>query len=121
MAAPSVTLRGGAEMPALAWGSGTAWFRRDPGDLDAAVNPALQANVTEALRAGVRHLDAAEMCVPSSLGVVVVASRRALARCAAADARARRNDAQGTTTRRTWARRWARFCARAPWRATSSG
>ncbi len=67
MAAPSVRLRGGAAMPALAWGSGTAWFRRDPGDLDAAVNPALQANVTEALRAGVRHLDAAEMCVPSPL------------------------------------------------------
>ena len=62
-AVPTVTLRGGARMPALAWGTGTSWFNRAPSeDLDASAIPELQASVVEALRAGVRHLDAAEMC-----------------------------------------------------------
>ena len=61
MSEPSVVLRSGARMPALAWGTGTTWFCRAPGDLEAAPNTALQANIVEALRAGVRHLDCAEM------------------------------------------------------------
>ena len=58
---PAVVLRSGAKMPALAWGTGTAWFCRAPEDLEAATNAPLQANLVDALRSGFRHLDAAEM------------------------------------------------------------
>jgi alcohol dehydrogenase (NADP+) len=61
MAEPAVVLRSGARMPALAWGTGTTWFCREPVDLEAAPNATLQANIVEALRAGLRHLDCAEM------------------------------------------------------------
>ena len=58
---PAVVLRSGAKMPAMAWGTGTAWFCRTPEDLEAANNAPLQENMVDALRAGFRHLDAAEM------------------------------------------------------------
>ncbi len=63
MAPPTVALRSGDRMPALAFGTGTAWFNRAPGDLDAPADPKLQRSIVDALRAGVRHLDCAEMCV----------------------------------------------------------
>lgn len=56
-APPSVLLSDGRPMPALAWGTGTAWFGRGGGP-DAA---ALAASVEGALDAGFRHLDCAEM------------------------------------------------------------
>jgi hypothetical protein len=81
MAAPGVTLRGGAVMPALAWGTGTSWFTRTPSDLDAATNSELQANIVDALRAGIRHLDCAEMCVRLGVRWLLGAGMR-LTRCA---------------------------------------
>lgn len=61
MPVQAITLPSGTAMPALAWGLGTSWFVRQPADLDVASVPAQQQGVLEALRAGFRHLDSAQM------------------------------------------------------------
>jgi len=54
---PSVTLAPGLSMPAIGYGVGTAWFKSAGGDKDAA----MREGITNALDAGFRHIDEAEM------------------------------------------------------------
>lgn len=54
---PTIHLRDGTPIPQLAYGSGTAWFKRDAG---APVNPDLVAATSKVLSLGYRHLDTAE-------------------------------------------------------------
>eukprot|EP00968_Pinguiococcus_pyrenoidosus_P027021 scaffold7347_cov223-Pinguiococcus_pyrenoidosus.AAC.2 len=53
---------GGPQMPLLAFGTGTSWFRRD----DRGNDDLLRTSVLQALQGGVRHLDCAgAMSVPA--------------------------------------------------------
>ncbi|KAG1664412.1 hypothetical protein FOA52_009734 [Chlamydomonas sp. UWO 241] len=54
----AVKLSSGRSMPQLAFGAGTAWFKREGA---APLNMELVASVKAALSAGMRHLDLAEM------------------------------------------------------------
>ncbi|KAJ3375510.1 hypothetical protein GGF31_004629 [Allomyces arbusculus] len=58
----TVTLRNGSIVPAIAFGTGTKWFKRPAKEADAsAVSRELVDSIKRALHAGIRHLDTAEM------------------------------------------------------------
>ncbi|KAI9179391.1 hypothetical protein H9P43_004710 [Blastocladiella emersonii ATCC 22665] len=60
-APPTVTLTSGRVAPALAYGTGTKWFKRSDSPAASALNAELVACIKAALHAGVRHIDTAEM------------------------------------------------------------
>ncbi|KAL7751530.1 hypothetical protein RI367_002993 [Sorochytrium milnesiophthora] len=51
-----IKLAGGVSMPAMAFGTGTTWFKRDPSSF----NSELVQSIKQALRQGFRHIDTAE-------------------------------------------------------------
>ncbi|KAJ3099486.1 hypothetical protein HDU96_010696 [Phlyctochytrium bullatum] len=59
----TVTFSNGHVVPAVAYGTGTKWFAGVKANdrAEDAANPALVQSIVDALRAGVRHIDTAEM------------------------------------------------------------
>ncbi|KAL1955665.1 hypothetical protein VTO42DRAFT_8210 [Malbranchea cinnamomea] len=65
---PSLQLNDGNKIPILAYGTGTAWLKRAPGDLD----QSLIASIKTAIDVGYHHLDGAEMYnTERELGVAI--------------------------------------------------
>jgi len=58
---PTVHLGGSLQAPALAYGTGTAWFSKKE---EAGENEALVASVASAINLGFRHIDCAEVPMP---------------------------------------------------------
>lgn len=69
----SFKLNNGLAIPAIGYGTGTAWFKGSPGDLD----QALVDNLETALKSGFTHIDGAQVYNTSAeIGEVVVKHKR---------------------------------------------
>ena len=55
---PQLTLNDGSAIPMLGFGTGTAWFKRDP---NAPLNEELVISIKTAIKLGFYHLDSAEV------------------------------------------------------------
>ncbi len=57
----SFTLNDGTVIPALAYGTGTKWFKREGNAASSDINQELVESIVSALRSGFTHIDTAEV------------------------------------------------------------